>query len=155
MKRKRNRKVMKKKSLIFRRSAFTLIEIMVVVVLLGILLGFSIPNFAKSMRKAHEKDAISQLSILHAANHLYLAQEDEYLDSQANLNDVNDALKIHIMQNEMIYEYDRNTAQEFTATAEWTGAGGDFTVKIDQNPVDVDNGNPCCSDGDCPTLSNC
>jgi prepilin-type N-terminal cleavage/methylation domain-containing protein len=50
------------------RHAFTLIEIIIVILIIGILLGIAVPNFARAREAASAKSCISNMKTLNAAN---------------------------------------------------------------------------------------
>lgn len=138
------------------QNAFTLIELMIVVTLIGIIAAFAIPNYQKSIRKQHERDAIIQLTTIHAANEIYNAQTGEYLTGNYGLNGINSNLQIHVLANGMIYLYDDlgSIGASYEATATLDDATP-FTIKLNNNPIG--SGNPCCDTGgaDCPSLPDC
>ena len=54
-------------------KGFTLIELIIVVILLGIIAGFSLPIYTKAINKTYQRDASANLSLIYAAqriNHL-------------------------------------------------------------------------------------
>ena len=64
---------------LFKKTpGFTLIEIMVVVIIIGILAGLAIPNYVNTREKAFDKEAISGLKLIRAANRQYYAANDKY-----------------------------------------------------------------------------
>ena len=141
------------------KKAFTLTEMMLTVTILAIMTAFAIPSFSKSVRKAHERDAVSQLRILHAANLMYYSNNNSYLSGAGlDIGTINSNLGTNIIANGMTYSYSFTGANPFTvpaAHAVWdeSGNANDFTVCIKQ--VEIDNTNPCCSAGSCPSLSAC
>ncbi len=66
------------------RRAFTLVEIMIVVLIIGILLAIAVPNFIKARESAREKSCIANLRQIEAAGEQYLM--DNKLPSSAPLN---------------------------------------------------------------------
>ena len=144
---------MKKQS----RRGFTLMELMIVVVLIAIIAGFAMPSYIKSLRKAHERDAVLQLSALHAANLIYKAGAGTFLvGDNLNTKAINQALGINIVENEMTYRYSSNGVT-FNATGTSSDNDNPFTVLVDERPLDKDV-NPCCdSSGNnrCPSLPGC
>lgn len=136
------------------KTGFTLIELMVVIILIGIIAGFAIPNFTKAVNKTHEKDSILQLTSIHAANLLYFSQQDEFLPTgSGDLDAINSGLGLNIIANDMTYTYAREDpdTDEYHACA---SLGSDFTIYVNEGALDSDN--PCCQSGtDCPTLSAC
>lgn len=137
------------------RKAFTLTELMVVVILIGIIAAFALPNYQKSIRKAHERDAVVQLMAIHAACKIYNAQTGHYLEGSLDIKGINEQLGLNVIENGMDYTYSSTTPDEFYATAQWPGDDS-FTIYIDQRPIEKDT-NPCCSKyhGDCPSLPEC
>ena len=137
---------------------FTLMELMVVVVIIGIIAGFALPQYQKSVRKSHERDALVQLATLHAANAIYRAKEDEYLPAAANLAAINSGLNINIIANQKTYTYTRNSTITYTATAFWDDPNNSFDFRVQIENTAIDNNNPCCHSstaGQCPTLPDC
>lgn len=134
-------------------------ELLITTILIALIASFAMPQYGKSIRKAHERDAIVQLQAIHAAQILYHSQAREFLPTGAgNLNTLNAGLNINILPNEMTYSYVRTATDAYTASASWdeTGATNDFTVTIDQGSLS--NTNPCCNAataGQCPTLPDC
>ena len=49
------------------RRAFTLVEIMIVVLIIGVLLGIAVPNFARAREQARAKACIQQLRLIDSA----------------------------------------------------------------------------------------
>lgn len=53
------------------RGAFTLVEILIVVAIVGILVGLAIPNFLKSRTQARKQTCISNLSQIESAKQVW------------------------------------------------------------------------------------
>lgn len=62
-----------------RRNAFTLVEIMIVVLIVGILLAIAIPNFFQSRSRANARTCIANLKQIDAAKEI-LAQDQRLGD---------------------------------------------------------------------------
>ena len=56
-----------------RRGGFSLIEMLIVVVTLGILAGIAVPNFQRAILKAEAADILGDLNTVRVAYHQYLA----------------------------------------------------------------------------------
>lgn len=62
-----------------KNSSFTLIEIMVVVMIVGVVTAFAIPNYGRMVRKAELKVAWDNMVAAHTAEKLYFLNYGEYL----------------------------------------------------------------------------
>ncbi len=139
---------------LFRRdcsAGFTLTEIIIVVVILGVLASLALVRYTDMIKKGREQDAVNQLKAIHAANHIFFERNNPpgFLSgANLDLDAINTNLGLSIFSNGITYQYTGN-ANSFTATATIPGTGG-FTVSIDDN--DVSATNPWCSAGSCPTL---
>jgi prepilin-type N-terminal cleavage/methylation domain-containing protein len=125
---------------------FTLMELMVVVIIIGAIAAFAIPNYNKSIQKAHERDMLAQLTMIHAANLIYRSYEGKYwyaAGDPQNLAAINSALSINIIANAgTVYTYTSAGGGTFKATAVW----GACTLGVTEAPIDSTN-NPCRSSG--------
>lgn len=143
------------------QKAFSILELMVVVILIGIIASFAIPQYYKAIDKAHERDAGLQLTALHAANLIYRAQRGKYLGTDYSLlSDINNALGINIVANELTYNYDETGGGvTYLATATWTNSlATTFTIRVTQAAIDVATKNPCCLSaplGNCQIVPAC
>lgn len=134
---------------------FTLMELMIVVVIIGIIAGFAIPNYGKAVQKAHERDMLAQLTSIHAANLLYRSYEGKYWDTggaDKTLADINSTLSLNIIANSgTTYNYNSADGSTFTATADWDG--GTCVLQVTQAPISTTN--PCWLSGTCVSVPGC
>lgn len=97
------------------QNGFTILELVIVVVLLGILAGLSVPNYAQTKVRNEEKAAYRSLAIIKQAVNLYLFREEaDNIPNLANLSAINTTLEI------TVYDSDNLTFQCWG-----TGADGD------------------------------
>ncbi len=143
-------------------KAFTLTELMVVVILIGIIAAFALPNYNKAIAKAHERDAIVQLMAIHAACKIYNAQAGQYPQEALDIDGINEQLGLNVIANGMTYAYALKLPDQFNVTAQWKESGHDdyFEISINEHPINQHEAkdlNPCCSSGDkpCPSLGQC
>ena len=60
------------------KKGFTLIELLVVVLIMGILASVSLPQYFRSVEKAHSAEAVSALSAIASAQERYWMQNGTY-----------------------------------------------------------------------------
>lgn len=136
---------------------FTLMELMVVVIIIGVIAAFAIPNYNKSIQKAHERDMLAQLTSIHAANLLYRSYDGKYWYAAGDPQDlvaINSALSINIIANAgTTYNYNSADGSSYTATADW----GDYTLQVTEGAIDDTSvpPNPCCQTNNCLAVANC
>lgn len=124
------------------KNGFTLMELMVVVTIAGIVAGFGIPNYTKTLDRAAGQDAFNNLKVIAAAQQAYWGTNGEYYPSTVgtvNLPLINSNLYIHIInQQGIVYECG-------TVVGECTATKGAWTYKIT-----LPDQLPACSAGLCP-----
>ncbi len=134
------------------RKAFTLLEIMVVIIIIGAIAGFAIPNYTKTIERAHLRDAMMQLETIHAANNLYRSRTGSYWPvpvGAVDLAAINNNLGINIIGNGM--DYFCNGVGDGSAFLCWAdrqlAAPKDFHVEVTELSLDATN--PLCT-ANCP-----
>ena len=130
-------------------KAFTILELMVVVIIVGIITSFSIPNYQKAIRKAHEKDAIQQLLVFHEALQLYYNKEGEFPDAtDGDHAFLNATLGANLIENDLAFDYDSSPiANSYELSVTWEEKPTVFPFEIRINEDKVRNDNPCCNSG--------
>ena len=133
-----------------RSKAFTLAEILIVVVIIGILAGMALPNYARTIERSHLRDAEANLMAIHAANRIFFAENGTYWPpGMANLNAINTNLRLFIVANGFSY------ACFFTGPLQYLCIagrdGGAYQVRVTQVPINP-GVNPICvpAAGPCP-----
>ena len=144
------------------QKALTLMEVLIVVVITGIVAGFGVVSYRKSIVKAVERDAILNLTMIQGANKIYRAKQGSYWDTSGNtvtdLNTINQELETNIIANDVSYSYAAdlvNNPDAFAAYAAWNiGRQGEFRIRVNETSISATN--PCCDlANSCLTLSNC
>jgi prepilin-type N-terminal cleavage/methylation domain-containing protein len=89
-------------------KAFTLMEVVIVIVIIGIIAAFGLPNYVKSVARANAKDAAANLRIIASALQVYRAQVGGWPDAAdlEDVNEINQTLAVSIIPNNMTYSCD-------------------------------------------------
>ncbi|MDD5292483.1 MAG: prepilin-type N-terminal cleavage/methylation domain-containing protein [Candidatus Omnitrophica bacterium] len=67
-------------------TGFTLLELIVVVVIIGILVGLALPNYEKSMERARIAEAVTILKSIHGAQMRYAIENDAYTSTNLDIS---------------------------------------------------------------------
>lgn len=125
---------------------FTLMELMIVVVIMGIIAAFSIPNYSKAVERSYERDGAVNLMAIYASQKIHYNSENTYVTGK-DIASLNSALELGLIANGMKYACNASSVN-FDCTA--TRGNETFVLKVNK-----DTSNPCCAAGDCPTISRC
>lgn len=120
---------------------FTLVELAVVVVIIGILAAFAVPKFLNSVERSKAAEAYNYMSTIQTAQERYHARQGAYAASMSSL-DV-DLPNLEYFESTGIAESDPQTLQtewSMTLTRKGASAGfGAYTVVFNQNGFDTEN----------------
>ena len=107
--------------------SFTLIELIIVIIIIGILVTFAMPAFMVTQEKALTKEAIANLKLIAAAEKVYRMNNAFYYPkpcppTEGDIIDINNYLKLYFTdETNWDYAITVATAGAFTATAQRTG----------------------------------
>lgn len=136
-----------------RQSAFTLLELIIVIVIIGILATFAMPQFIVTKERALDKEAIANLKLIAAAERIYRMENGRYYPSPAatesDAGNINTNLKLFLTETNWDYSITTtgDPADTFTATAARNGTGGylDCQYTLTHNDADGEpNPNASC-----------
>ena len=97
------------------RKGFTLVEVLIVVIIIGILAAIGVPQFANSIEKAKGGEARAGLGHIQTGEKVYFAENEKYTNNTADLD-------ISLSQRYWTFTIQTPTDTTYTATA--TRAGG-------------------------------
>ncbi|MCM8801528.1 MAG: type II secretion system GspH family protein [Candidatus Omnitrophica bacterium] len=81
----------------FGIRGFTLLEIIITVIILGILVSIALPNYLKAKEKALDKEAIANLKLIRSAEITYRMEWGSFYPSagsESNIANINSNLKL-------------------------------------------------------------
>ena len=85
-------------------KAFTLAELLVVIIILGIMASFGLPSYQLAVERGYERKAAMKLVLITRAMEVYKATHGTYVDYDLNdINDINTALGTQIEADENVY----------------------------------------------------
>jgi prepilin-type N-terminal cleavage/methylation domain-containing protein len=137
------------------RAGFTILELTVVVVIIGILVSFAVPQFAVTKERALDKEAKAVILLIQAAERTYRMEEGTYYpnpaaaisnSNAANTKDINDLLRTSIPVNQAnsawVYTVD-SSAEIVTATRN-TADGRVLSIPFNSDTMQcAPNGDRC------------
>jgi prepilin-type N-terminal cleavage/methylation domain-containing protein len=122
------------------RSAFTLLELIVTIVIIGILAGLAIPMFPRAIESTKANTAVAGLQSIRSGERIYRVEEGTYWPtegSESNIDTINDTLRTLLdtrAARSWNYSVDADTPDVFTATAtRRSGSNSGETIMIDQD----------------------
>ncbi len=126
------------------RDGFTLMELIIVVVIVGILASLGIPSYLNMKEQALDKEAVSSLKLLRAANRYYRSKFGVYYpngSTTSSLPQINANLSLDLRSNNWVF----SVAGGGSFSANASRAGGNRSWAIGATPAD-----PVCSGSPCP-----
>ena len=76
-----------------KQAAFTLIEIMIVVAIIGMLAAIAVPNYVKAREQAHQTSCLSNLQHIDGAVQLWAMENKKDADQPVTYGDISSYLR--------------------------------------------------------------
>ena len=118
-----------------RQRGFTLLELLMVVIIIGILAAVAIPQYLKTREKARMVEALGVLGQLRSAEIRYYAEHETHADTISNLD-----FDASVFSGTPLFSYDIGTASttDFSVVATRTGNApadceADYTIVIERD----------------------
>jgi type IV pilus assembly protein PilA len=107
-------------------QAFTLTEVLFVLVILGVLSGLAIPSYFGTLEKTREAEATTNLKTLNFAEKIYQIDNGVFFGPSSSIATINSTLNIEIEQQFFAVSITAASAAAYAAQAQRnTTAGGD------------------------------
>ncbi|HMD68884.1 MAG TPA: prepilin-type N-terminal cleavage/methylation domain-containing protein [Chitinivibrionales bacterium] len=128
--------------LLFKTKGFTLVELMVVIVIIGILAAVAIPKFMDAAQKAKASEFPTQLSGIYSGQLAYQAQGTGFLTS---LQALKDSAYVDVSSSSRWFAYAMPSASatSFTAVATVQSPGFGTATTSDYGQIDQTNSKYC------------
>jgi prepilin-type N-terminal cleavage/methylation domain-containing protein len=146
---------------IFRQFGFTLIELMVIVVIVGTIAAFAIPNYRKAVEKGYERAALTNLTLIYSKQEAIKARTGNYWpgDGRGNVGmpTLATEMELNIAAGAINYVCVTSTGR-YICYAIRVGGPTNWQLYVDSRIVAGTGGTmPCCDTGyaACPSISNC
>jgi prepilin-type N-terminal cleavage/methylation domain-containing protein len=124
-------------------KGFTLIEILVVLVIVGVMAGLAVPTYFRTIEQARTNEAKVNLNIIHTAQKIYKLNNNAYWPpsgTSTSVNDINTNLNIDISSDKYNLTVGPSTASNYTATARRNKTGSTKTFTINETGVISESG---------------
>lgn len=123
-----------------KSGGFTLVELAVVIVIIGVLAAFGVPRFIKSVERSKASEAFAYLAAVRTAQERYHARQGTYASSVADL-DIKQVPPKYFTVDTIGAGTTSSLEDSWTLTLTRTGASagyGDYSVVFTQDGFDTD-----------------
>lgn len=120
-----------KKATAMKPWGFTLVELIVVVIIIGIVASIAVPSYRKAVLNIHNKEAIAMLGIIQQAEKTYHLEYGPYVDC-ADTASCNTTLHLSLPDDYWVYSVGGSTNTEFCATAVHDGTAWYISENMDE-----------------------
>jgi prepilin-type N-terminal cleavage/methylation domain-containing protein len=112
-----------------RKKGFTLVELMIVVIIVGILAAIAVPLYRSNVKRSMASEGAALLGSVRTAERVYYSENGKYTDDKTKLS-------VDTTGNKYFVDYTvtlTGGGTGFIATTTGTGAAEGITVTIDQD----------------------
>ena len=138
-----------KTSEIIENKGFTLTELLITVIIIGLVAAFAVPNYTRTIERSRFRDARAKVIAIHAALEMEEVKTQAYGDGSTitGLDNINTKLGLNLTDPDGNFTFSYIAAGTFDITADRNGL--DYDITANQNPISA--ANPTCSGTDCPS----
>ncbi len=124
-----------------KRKGFTLVELAVVIVIIGVLAAFGVPKFLKSVERSKAAEAFQYLAAVRSAEERYIAKEGVYTGDPTQL-DITQQLPTYFTVGTLTPTQGASGDSSWSCTLTRIGSTssyGSYTVTFTQDGFDTAN----------------
>jgi type IV pilus assembly protein PilA len=121
------------------RKGFTLVELAVVIVIIGVLAAFGVPKFLKSVERSKAAEAFQYLAAVRSAEERYIAKEGVYTSNLTDLDITQAAPKYFTTGSALTATKASDGSSSWTMTLKRvlsSSSYGEYTVTFTQDGYD-------------------
>ncbi len=128
------------------RRGFTLVELAVVIVIIGVLAAFGVPKFLQSVEKSKATEAFNYWSAVQSAEERYIAQNGVYVSFSSSTSPIPLDITLPTLQYFTLAGVTAAQGSDTTGASSWAGSlvrvstsssYGAYTVNWTQNGFDT------------------
>ena len=116
------------------QHGFTLIELIVVIVMIGILSSIAVPSFQLASKKARQRGVAAQISTYIRAAQAFYGENSSPIKNVGDLSNYVDVIecRYHLIRrcSESQNSLQRNMGQAFSGSTQWNSTSGMYTITM-------------------------
>jgi prepilin-type N-terminal cleavage/methylation domain-containing protein len=133
------------------RKGFTLVELAVVIVIIGVLAAFGVPQFLKSVERSKAGEAFNYLAAVRSAQERFVAKDGVYAAATTSL-DINQVAPKYFSVGSLTVDNTVHGSPSWALTLTRKGSSssyGSYTVTFSQNGFETDSSLSSIMDSNC------
>jgi prepilin-type N-terminal cleavage/methylation domain-containing protein len=131
---------------VLNKKSFTIIELLVVIIIIGILAALALPGFGVSKERVLDKEAKANLALIQAAEKIYKMESGFYYPNSGTTNviaDINTYLRVNLPTGALSWSYEVDGDNSRTTASRLPSSSRVWTLNHTGST-------PTCSGTDCP-----